>query len=64
MKLISINQVCELTSLSRTAINKHRANGNFPHEVRVSDSRLAFVEAEIHEWIQARINDRTERASA
>lgn len=63
-KLLSLNQVCDITSLSRTAVNKHRAAGTFPKEVVISEKRIAFVEAEINDWIEARVNARDERASA
>ena len=57
-RLISLNQVCNLTSLSRTAINKFRHREQFPEEVNLGDRRVAFVRSEVIEWIQARIDGR------
>lgn len=57
-RLVSLNQVCELTSLSRTAVNKFRLRGEFPEEVNMGERRIAFVLAEVSEWIQARVNGR------
>jgi prophage regulatory protein len=54
-RLVSLNQVCEMTSLSRTAINKHRAAGTFPKEIPLGDRRIAFVRAEVEQWIADRI---------
>ncbi len=54
-RLVSMNAVAEMTSLSRTAINKHRATGNFPIEVSLGQRRIAFVKSEIQAWIDARI---------
>ncbi|MBZ0163275.1 MAG: AlpA family phage regulatory protein [Notoacmeibacter sp.] len=57
-----MNEVCKLTSLSRTAINKHRSAGNFPAPVRISEKRIAFVESEVLEWIDHRVAARHEAA--
>jgi len=56
--LISLNDACRLTSLSRTAINRWRALGKFPKAVPLGDKRVAFVRTEIEGWIRDRINDR------
>lgn len=53
--LISLNDVCERTSLSRTAINNHRSAGTFPKSVALGEKRIAFVAVEIDQWIQDRI---------
>jgi prophage regulatory protein len=53
--LISLNAACALTSLSRTGINKARAAGRFPQAVEIHGRRIAFVRAEIVDWINARI---------
>jgi prophage regulatory protein len=57
-QLISINQCCALTSLSRTAINKHRAAGTFPQPVPLGERRIAFVRSEVLRWIETRIAER------
>ncbi|ORE88183.1 AlpA family phage regulatory protein [Aurantimonas sp. 22II-16-19i] len=56
--LISLNDACRLTSLSRTAINRWRGLGKFPKAVPLGDKRVAFVRAEVEDWIVARIADR------
>lgn len=56
--LISLNDACELTSLSRTAINRWRDLGKFPKAVPLGDKRVAFVRAEVVAWINERIRDR------
>lgn len=53
--IISINRVCEMTSLSRTAINNIRAAGQFPKEVVLGERRIGFVKAEVLAWIDDRI---------
>ncbi len=66
--LISIKDACRLTSLSRSAINIARTQGRFPQAVPLGEKRIAFVRAEVEEWIGARIaarpaNDNAERAA-
>lgn len=53
--LISINDCCELTSLSRTAINKWRALGLFPAAIPLGEKRIVFVKSEVEQWIRDRI---------
>lgn len=54
-RLISINDVARLTSLSRTSINNFRRDGIFPAAVSLGDKRIAFVRAEVEKWINDRI---------
>lgn len=56
--LISLNEACRLTSLSRTAINRYRAEGRFPQPVALGFKRIAFVRAEVVAWIEDRIASR------
>lgn len=56
--LISLNDVCKLTSMSRTMINRYRADGRFPAAVELGDFRVAFVRKEVTDWIQAKISAR------
>ena len=53
--LLSINDVCRMTSLSRSAINQARDRGAFPLAVKLGEKRIAFVRAEVAEWIDQRI---------
>lgn len=62
-RLVSLNQVCAMTSLSRTAINKHRASGTFPKEIPLGERRIAFVLAEVEQWIADRIATARARAA-
>ncbi|WP_442753858.1 helix-turn-helix transcriptional regulator [Methylocystis sp. JAN1] len=62
--LVSLNQVCQLTSLSRTAINRWRDKGLFPKAVPLGDRRVAFVRAEVVAWIEARIAERAVKEAA
>ena len=62
--LISLNEVCRLTSLSRTAINYRRAAGTFPGGVPLGgNKRVAFIRAEVLSWIEQRIASRQKEAA-
>jgi prophage regulatory protein len=53
--LISLNDACRLTSMSRTMLNRYRAEGRFPRAVELGDRRVAFVRAEVVAWVDAKI---------
>jgi len=61
--LISLNAVCEATSLSRTMVNRLRRAGSFPAAVKLGDKRVCFVKAEVERWIQAKIAARDATAA-
>ena len=61
--LISLNEACRITSMSRTMINRYRAEGRFPISVDLGERRVAFVRAEVAEWIQAKIAARAQEAA-
>ena len=56
--LISINEACRVTSLSRTGIFKLRSQGKFPTAVPLGEKRLAFVRDEVADWVEQRIAER------
>lgn len=62
-KLISLNDVAVLTSLSRTYLNKLRDADKFPAAVPLGDKRIAFIESEVMAWINERIAARGQRAA-
>lgn len=51
IKWLSLKQVCELTSLSRTAINNWRESGKFPAPIELGERRLAFRRSEVLQWM-------------
>lgn len=61
--LISLNEVCRRTSLSRTQINNYRNQDRFPKAVSIGFKRIAFVAREVDEWIAARIAERDQEAA-
>ena len=53
--LVSLKDACRMTSLSRTMLNRYRAEGRFPVAVSLGDRRVAFVRQEVQAWIDQRI---------
>jgi prophage regulatory protein len=53
--LVSLNDAVRMTSLSRTMLNRYRAEGRFPIAVPLGERRIAFVRSEVQEWISGRI---------
>lgn len=50
-----MREVCQRTGLSKSSIYDLMAQGRFPQTVRLGGRSVAFVEAEIDDWIAARI---------
>jgi prophage regulatory protein len=63
-RLVSLKDACALTSLSRTMLNRYRADGRFPAAVPLGDKRIAFVKSEVTEWINARVAARAANDNA
>jgi prophage regulatory protein len=56
--LISLNDACKLTSMSRTMLNRYRSEGRFPVAVELGERRIAFVRSEVTAWVQDKISAR------
>jgi predicted DNA-binding transcriptional regulator AlpA len=56
--LISLNEACQITSLSRTGIFKLREAGKFPAAVSLGQKRIAFVRDEVAAFVRDRIAER------
>ena len=53
--LISMNEACAMTSMSRTWINELRSKDQFPKAIPLGSKRFAFVRSEVEQWIDDRI---------
>lgn len=62
--LVSLNEAVRMTSMSRTMINRYRAEGRFPQPVPIGSKRIAFVREEVAGWIRDRIAERDAKAVA
>ena len=52
--LMTIQQVCDATSLSRTTIWRLQQRNEFPKNLRLSTARVAFRVSDIDAWITSR----------
>lgn len=53
--LVSLNDAAKMTSLSRSMVNRYRAEGRFPAAVPLGERRVAFVRTEVLAWIDEKI---------
>ena len=57
-RLLTMTQVRERVTLSKQEIYRRIKRGEFPRQVRIGASRVAWVESEIQEWIAQAISNR------
>ncbi|MBS9438640.1 AlpA family transcriptional regulator [Photorhabdus noenieputensis] len=55
-KLIRLNEVLNRTGYSKSWTYKLIDKGEFPKPVKIGPRSIAFIEGEINEWIEQRIN--------
>lgn len=60
MALIRLKEVKEYTGLGRSSIYEKMNNGLFPKSVSLGDRAIAWVDTEIIEWVQDKIDQRDE----
>ena len=60
LSLIRALAVTKRTGLSKSSIYRQMNEGTFPKCVRMSEKTVAWVEAEVNAWIEARIAERGE----
>ena len=53
-RLLTLNEVQEITSLSRATINRYRQIGDFPDAIQVTSGRVVFSADELNDWIETR----------
>ena len=62
-RLLSYRDVCDRVGLSRPSIARMVRDGKFPIPVDLTGNRVGFVEAEVQDWIDARIAARATPAA-
>ncbi|PHR85431.1 MAG: AlpA family transcriptional regulator [Colwellia sp.] len=60
MALIRLAEVKEYTGLGRSSIYKYMNDGLFPKSVSLGDRAIAWVDTEVIEWVQDKIDLRDE----
>lgn len=56
-RFISIKEVLERTSLSRTEIYSRMRAGKFPRSIALGIQKVVWLESDIDAWIQARVEN-------
>ncbi|REC94964.1 helix-turn-helix transcriptional regulator [Kushneria indalinina] len=64
MRLLKLKDVMFLTGLARSTVYKYIAMGTFPKPVSLGERNVAWVEDEINNWIESKIKERDEAATA
>ena len=60
---ISLKETTAFTGLPRSTLIKHSKTGQFPPLIRLLGDRIAFVRADVEQWIDSRLSQNTERAA-
>lgn len=58
MRFIKLNQVIELTGLSRSSIYGSIAKGKFPKQLKISERSVVWEETEIQQWMEGCLQGR------
>jgi prophage regulatory protein len=58
-KLIKLPEVIEITTLSRASVYRLIAENRFPEQVKLSTRACAWVEQDVLDWVNDRINSRS-----
>ncbi|MEX5879608.1 helix-turn-helix transcriptional regulator [Proteus vulgaris] len=56
-KLLRLDEVLDRTGYSKSWTYKLIDKGEFPKQVKIGSRSVAFIESEINEWIEQRINN-------
>jgi prophage regulatory protein len=58
MRILRLKAVIEKTGLARSTIYKYVDAGTFPKPIPLGGRSVGWVDAELHEWITERIENR------
>jgi prophage regulatory protein len=58
MKVLSKRQVKEIVLYSPQHIERLEAAGQFPRRIRLGANRVGWLESEVQDWLQKRIDRR------
>lgn len=62
-RFIRVPDVLNRVGFSRTTLYERIKEGNFPDRIKIGPRRVAFVESEIDEWIEATIRNSRQNAA-
>lgn len=55
-RILKLKEVCERTALSRSTVYLWIAEGRFPAAINLGNRSVGWLESEVSEWINERIN--------
>lgn len=58
MRVLRLAQVMDSTGLGRSTIYKYIADGKFPIPLQLSERCVGWLESEVQQWIQSRLDMR------
>ncbi|WP_309477157.1 helix-turn-helix transcriptional regulator [Marinomonas foliarum] len=58
MRVMKLNEVINTTGLSRSSIYAYMSNGNFPKPIQLGPRAVGWIEVEVREWLQEKLNAR------
>ncbi|WP_299196105.1 AlpA family transcriptional regulator [uncultured Amphritea sp.] len=58
LKLLKLPKVIAMTGLARSSVYRYCAENHFPKPIRLGRRNVAWVEAEVQEWIEQKIHQR------
>jgi prophage regulatory protein len=61
MKILRLKEVTNLTGLSRSTLYDRITQGAFPANISLGGNTVGWVEHEVTDWIQERINERNNK---
>lgn len=62
-RLIRRSDVQKITGLGASSIYQLQRENDFPQSIQLSERRVAWIESEVLDWVQNRINARTASTS-
>ncbi len=57
MRLIRMKEVMHLTGLSRPSVYRLMKDGTFPNSIDLGERSVAWVDDEVHEWVDQKIHN-------
>ena len=57
-KLIRLTQVLDIVPYSSSHIRRLEGKGKFPKRIRLGENRVAWLQSEVHDWLDQRLNHR------
>ncbi len=58
MKFLRLKEVIAITALSRSSIYKFMSEQRFPQSISLGDRAVAWIETEIEEWMEEKLQQR------